>query len=82
MLSTVPTFVVNELTLQKRVFFLNTHKIIGEKFTANFAEYNLPLFWKISQPQFHVKKKIKEATKLAIKKEKKGKKERKKERSK
>ena len=30
MLSTIRTFVLNELTLQKRVFFLNTHKNTGE----------------------------------------------------
>ena len=65
MLSTIRTFVLNELTLQKRVFFLNTHKNTGEIINIH-CKFCWVKFATISCE----KKKIKWATKLAIKKEK------------
>ena len=73
MLSTIRTCVLNELTLQKRGFFLNTHKNTGEIINIH-CKFCWVKFATISCE----KKKIKWATKLAIKKEKmeKGKKKR------
>ena len=76
MLSTIRTFVLNELTLQKRVFFLNTHKNTGEiinihcKFCwVKFVSFSV----RLASHDFMWKKEDKVGNKTGYKKRKNGK---------